>query len=83
MNKINIGIIGGGAAGFFAAIEIASLNPSFHVTILEKTEKIASYGYVIKNSGTAILAASIRTALQLHQAHRELKESKEKLEKEK
>ncbi len=40
MNKINIGIIGGGAAGFFAAIEIASLNPSFHVTILEKTEKL-------------------------------------------
>lgn len=33
-------MIGGGAAGFFAAVEIASSNPSCHVTILEKTEKL-------------------------------------------
>jgi predicted Rossmann fold flavoprotein len=42
MSKTSIGIIGGGAAGFFAAIEIAASNPEFHVTILEKTEKLLS-----------------------------------------
>ncbi|MCX6163792.1 MAG: NAD(P)/FAD-dependent oxidoreductase [Ignavibacteriae bacterium] len=42
MNKVNIGVVGGGAAGFFAAIEIASSNPSYHVTILEKSDKILS-----------------------------------------
>lgn len=42
MSGINIGIIGGGASGFFAAIEIASKNPDFQVTILEKTDKLLS-----------------------------------------
>ncbi len=35
----NILIIGGGAAGFFAAINIAQQNPDDQVTILEKTNK--------------------------------------------
>jgi predicted Rossmann fold flavoprotein len=42
LGKQNIGIIGGGAAGFFSAIEIASSNPSYNVTILEKSDKILS-----------------------------------------
>ncbi len=33
-------IIGGGAAGFFAAINIAELNPDLKVTILEKSSKV-------------------------------------------
>lgn len=32
-------IIGGGAAGFFAAIRCAELNPNLHVTILEKARQ--------------------------------------------
>ncbi len=35
-------IIGGGAAGFFAAIAAAEANPSARVTVLEKTNKLLS-----------------------------------------
>lgn len=35
---MNIGIIGGGAAGFFAAVNIAIKNPNVQITILEKNE---------------------------------------------
>ncbi|MEP1096167.1 MAG: NAD(P)/FAD-dependent oxidoreductase [Cyclobacteriaceae bacterium] len=35
-------IIGGGAAGFFAAINIAEKNPTYEVTILEKSNKLLS-----------------------------------------
>jgi predicted Rossmann fold flavoprotein len=42
LSKLSIGIIGGGAAGFFAAIEIASAIPAYHVTILEKSDKLLS-----------------------------------------
>ena len=39
-DKIQIAIIGGGAAGFFAAIRCASLNPDCEVTILEKSSRV-------------------------------------------
>lgn len=42
MEKINIGIIGGGASGFFSAVEIASENPGCSITILEKSDKLLS-----------------------------------------
>lgn len=42
MKKLNIGIIGGGAAGFFAAVKIASDNSSYQVTILEKSDELLS-----------------------------------------
>lgn len=35
-------IIGGGAAGFFSAINLALLHPDYHITILEKTNKLLS-----------------------------------------
>ena len=38
--KQRIIIIGGGAAGFFAAITIAETNPDFEVTILENKEHV-------------------------------------------
>lgn len=38
----HIFIIGGGAAGFFAAINIAEKHPEYQVTILEKTNKLLS-----------------------------------------
>ena len=40
MKKISIGIIGGGAAGFFAAIELARLHPSFEITIFERGAQV-------------------------------------------
>src|SRR6056297_2528261 len=36
--------------------------------IVEKTEKITSYGYVVKNSGIVVLDASIKMALKLFDA---------------
>ena len=33
---------GGGAAGFFGAINAAQLNPKFRIIILEKTSKLLS-----------------------------------------
>jgi predicted Rossmann fold flavoprotein len=35
-------VIGGGAAGFFCAVNAARLNPKLHVVILEKTNKLLS-----------------------------------------
>ena len=40
MNKIII--IGGGAAGFFAALSCGSTYPDAEITILEKTSKLLS-----------------------------------------
>jgi len=37
--------------------------------IVEKTEQILSYGYVVKGSGSSVLAASVKMAFKLHAAH--------------
>ena len=37
---MNVGIIGGGAAGFFAAIQCAIHNPEANVVLLEKSNKL-------------------------------------------
>lgn len=39
--------------------------------IVERTEAIGSYGYVVKNSGMTVLEASIKMAFRLHEAKRE------------
>ncbi|MCW5908804.1 MAG: NAD(P)/FAD-dependent oxidoreductase [Chitinophagales bacterium] len=36
----NVIVVGGGAAGFFAAITCAEKNPDYHITILEKSKKL-------------------------------------------
>ncbi len=36
---------------------------------VEKTERITSYGYVVKNSGATVLHASINMAFRLHEAY--------------
>ena len=40
--KKKLVIVGGGAAGFFCAINAARLNPTLQITILEKTNKLLS-----------------------------------------
>ncbi len=47
--------------------------------IVEKTEKITSYGYVVKDSGETVLNASIKMAFKLYEARRDLQEQKEVL----
>jgi predicted Rossmann fold flavoprotein len=42
MGKIKIGIVGGGAAGFFAANVLSDLEPDADITILEKSGKVLS-----------------------------------------
>lgn len=41
-NKLNIAVIGGGAAGFFAALSAKKHHPNSHVTILEKSSNVLS-----------------------------------------
>lgn len=40
--SLRIGVIGGGAAGFFGAVNAAAKNPDFRITILEKSQKLLS-----------------------------------------
>lgn len=42
MPKNKLIVIGGGAAGFFCAVNAARLNPELEVIILEKTNKLLS-----------------------------------------
>lgn len=79
--------LGRGIDGTQAAMEILKhreipvLFQSSHTEkdIVEKTEKITSYGYVVKHSGITILDASIKMAFKLHTAYKELKEKEENL----
>ena len=42
METKNIVVVGGGAAGFFCAIQIAEMHPNWQITIVEKTSKLLS-----------------------------------------
>src|SRR5260221_13899206 len=46
--KKEVAVIGGGAAGFFAALACAQKNPDYHITILEKSPQLL---YKVKISG--------------------------------
>lgn len=41
--------------------------------VVERTEGITSYGYIVKNSGDTVLLASIRMAFRLHEARQAVK----------
>ncbi len=41
--------------------------------VVEKTEDITSFGYIVKNSGETVLIASIKMALKLFEAQRSIK----------
>jgi PAS domain S-box-containing protein len=59
-------------------IPIMFLSSHIEKEIVEKTEKITSYGYMVKNSGITVLDASIKMALKLFNAHEALRESAER-----
>ena len=44
--------------------------------VVNKTEDITSYGYVVKDSGIVVLDASIKMAFRLHEAYQNLKNQK-------
>lgn len=68
--------LGPGIDGTQAAEEILShydipilfLSSHTEKEVVSKTEKITSYGYVVKNSSITVLDASIKMAFKLHQA---------------
>jgi PAS domain S-box-containing protein len=60
-------------------IPIVFLSNHTEKEVVEKTEKITSYGYVVKNSGETVLIASIKMAFKLFEAHHQVRESELKL----
>ncbi|MDA3939705.1 MAG: PAS domain S-box protein [Spirochaetia bacterium] len=53
-------------------IPVVFLSSHTEPEIVEKTESITSYGYVVKNSGITVLDASIKMAFKLFNAHKEV-----------
>jgi PAS domain S-box-containing protein len=53
-------------------VPIVFLSSHSEKSIVESTEEIGSYGYVAKNSGTAILEASIKMAFRLFEARQSI-----------
>lgn len=60
-------------------VPIVFLSSHTEPEIVEKTEKITSYGYVVKNSGIVVLDASIKMALKLFESNVKQKEAEERL----
>lgn len=60
--------------------EIPVVFLSAHATpeMAARAERISSYGYVLKDSGDAVLLASIRMAFRLHAAHRKIREDSDR-----
>ena len=56
-------------------IPIVFLSSHSESEIVEKTEKITSYGYVVKNSGIVVLDASIKMAFKLFKANKKVTKS--------
>jgi PAS domain S-box-containing protein len=50
-------------------IPVIFLSSHTEKDMVNKTESISSYGYVVKHSGISVLAASIRMAFRLHDAY--------------
>ncbi len=55
-------------------IPIVFLSNHTEPDIVQKTEKITSYGYVVKNSGITVLDTSIKMAFKLYDAKKESQE---------
>lgn len=60
-------------------IPVLFLSSHTEKDVVKKTEKITSYGYVVKNSGIRVLDASIKMAFKLFDAHKDLKERKQRI----
>lgn len=60
-------------------IPVVFLSSHTEPEIVERTENITSYGYVVKNSGDTVLLASIKMAFRLFDARMKEKEHKEAL----
>jgi len=61
-------------------LPIVFLSSHSEPEIVEKTEKITSYGYILKNSSVTVLDASIKMAFKLFEANQLTRKAKNKLE---
>jgi PAS domain S-box-containing protein len=57
------------------SIPVVFLSGHAEPDVVEKTEKITSYGYVVKGASETILVASIKMAFKLHEAYLQLEKS--------
>ncbi len=79
--------LGPGMDGTEAAVRILAerdlplifLSSHSEKKIVDKTEGITSYGYIVKDSGEMVLGASIRMAFRLFEARREARQTGRKL----
>ncbi len=79
--------LGNGIDGTIAAarilevrdVPVVFLSSHTESVVVEKTEKISSYGYVVKNSGMTVLDASIKMAFKLFDANQKISASETKL----
>ena len=53
-------------------VPLAFLSSHTEREVVEKTEGITSYGYIVKNSGDTVLLASMLMAFRLHKAHKNI-----------
>ncbi len=60
-------------------IPIIFLSSRIEKEMVQKTEQITSYGYVVKNSGITVLDASIKMAFKLYEANKRTEFQKEQL----
>lgn len=61
-------------------IPVVFLSSHTEPEIVEKTEKITSYGYVVKNSGETVLITSLKMAFKLYDAKKEVQSGKRMLQ---
>jgi len=62
------------------AIPVVFLSSHTEPEVVERTEKITSYGYVVKNSSGTVIDASIKMAFKLFEANRTATEARSRLE---
>jgi len=78
--------LGKGIDGMAAAREILKrrdiplvfLSSHTQTEIIEQSERITDYGYIVKNRGDAVLLTSLKMAFKLRQAHRQMEERDER-----
>lgn len=61
-------------------IPVVFLSSHTEPEIVEKTEGITSYGYIVKNSGDTVLLASLKMAFRLFEANQQIKQHEQELE---
>jgi PAS domain S-box-containing protein len=60
-------------------IPVVFLSAHTEPEIVERTEQITNYGYILKNTGHTVLSAAIKMAFKLHEAYRELQKKEKAL----